>query len=414
MTKILVCDDDARRIKVWNDRIAAKVTNADISCYSGERLASLVDALYRREQQARGAADDLPPEAVDCLNALNEADIVVLDSDLSPTFQDLSLVEEGRRAQVSQILRNGYGDAIARQVRSYTSAGLIIVANMFWGRHQRPRVFDLTMVQEEHSHADINIEDAELGDVSLWKRTEARRETYNPWKRPSVDEALSVVRSSLVAVSDLDASALSTLGLPSKSLLTRQTDLFSDHEDLEAVTFRQLAYSRLGFRYKGDADDALPHSEDSERRMAASVVRRWLRRTVLPPQNLIADAPHLALRMWPLMGASPSPADWEKLTTLRWGGEIPWSAPVNMLDDLQPFIDVPVFSVNASADVLNQWVPDSPAIAVPDLVFAEDSSSFLTSDEVEVFASDLPGPFARRAVEYIPDVGYEPAPRLLF
>lgn len=376
-------------------------------------LALLVSALYAREQHIRGGGDPLTEDEVGILESVNTTDVVILDSDLSPSPEDLASLDSSDRETISQVLRNGYGDAVARQIRSYTDAGLIVVVNMFWSRHSESRVFDLTMMQDANSFGDINVSAAELGDKTLWFASEEQDQTYYPWSRPSIDAAYSVVRSSEAAIGDLNARVLDSLGLTAGRLLRNQRDLFEDRNPSD-VTFNDLCSTRLGFRYSGAPTSGLTeHAQGAKVHMAASVLRRWLQRVVVPPQNVFADAPHLYLRLWTLMGEEVGDlAAWNQLPSITWASASSLSAAPALAAKLSPFVTVPVFEIDEALPIARAAIAPSSSL-VESLAFAEDTRTFVDEDEVEAFSSDIPGPSGRRYVQVLDGIGYEPAPRLL-
>jgi len=412
--RVMICDDNSERIKTWEAKVRVALgSDVEIVSITQTNLALLVSALYAREQQIRGGGEPLTDIESQMLTQVDGTDVVILDSDLSPSPEDLATLDSAERQTISQVLRNGYGDAVARQIRSYTDAGLIVVVNMFWSRHSESRVFDLTMMQDVNSFGDINVSAAELGDKSLWTASERQDGSYYPWSRPSIDVALDVVRSSEKAIVNLDAAVLGSLSLTAHRLLRSQRDLFEDR-NADEFTFDDLCSSRLGFRYVGNPASGLAeHSQRARIRMAASVLRRWLQRIVMPPQNVYADAPHLYLRLWTLMGPEVDDlAAWNSLSNITWSSCPDLSAAPALANELRPFLINPAFDIDLALPIARgKFTP--PSSLMGSLAFAEDTRTFLAEDYVEAFSSDIPGPSGRRHVQVLEGVGYEPAPRLL-
>lgn len=413
--KVMICDDNSERIKTWEIKVRSALgPEVEVVLITQKNLALLVSALYAREQQIRGGGEPLTEDEDRILESVDSTDVIILDSDLSPSPEDLATLDSAaERETISQVLRNGYGDAVARQIRSYTDAGLIVVVNMFWSRHSDSKVFDLTMMQDASSFGDINVSAAELGDKALWFGSEEQNGSYYPWSRPSIDTAYSVVRSSENAVENIDALVFESLGLSASRLLRSQRDLFEDR-DAEKSTYDDLCSTRLGFRYGGECTSSLSqHTQRAKVRMAASVLRRWLQRIVVPPQNVYADAPHLYLRLWTLMGQEvDNLAAWNRLPNSTWASSASLSAAPALATKLSPFLTNPVFDIDQALPIARDTFVSSSSF-VESLAFAEDTRSFVGEDHVEAFSSDIPGPSGRRHVQVLEGVGYEPAPRLL-
>lgn len=293
----LVCDDHTSRLDRWKKIVEERLGDEwAVKEVGGEQLANMISALGAKEAASREGQDAeelLAEEEKQQLALLDGADLVLFDSDLTPSIEDSKLIG----LDFSRTLRNQMGDTVARQIRSFTNAGFIVVVNMFWGHYPGPRVFDLTMMQGWQSHADLHVSEAELEDDALWNGVTRDSDEYHPWVWPALANAHEFVRRSEAAVGDLDEDVLSRLGLDFDRFSPRQSDLFGPDG---AKTFRELTASGLGFRY---TTEGARHSDESVRRMAASVLRRWLARTLVAGQNVVTDGPHLLTRLSPLLGA---------------------------------------------------------------------------------------------------------------
>ena len=137
---------------------------------------------------------------------------------------------------------------------------------------------------------------------------------------------------------------------------------------------------------------------------------QWLEWGILPPQNLLIDAPHLVgalpslvverakdLETWNRIASFASfenlPLDHDKIAPFRFT-QADWvSRPVWFWPRLKehPAID----------DVTDPWSSEWP-----DHVFCEDTSRFVVEEKAREFTSAMSSQFARRHVEFLPNVDY--------
>jgi len=410
ISNALICDDKVDRAERWRGTVSSRLQGAVVNTLTGGELAELLTELSDAEDDAR--AGNVPnSDGRPRIQRVEQAQLLILDSDLSPA--------PGDRASLSEVdahtLRNGYGDDVARQLRSYTKAPAIVVVNMFWGRHARPKVFDLTLSQNVNAVADLTVTAGELDDDFLWGASEANADSlYRPWQRATIPEVVSTFKRSAEAAAslELDANVFEHLGIDPGFLTPSQLDAFTLAPN--ELKFRDLADSRLGFKYSGAGDGGARHEPTNTRMMAASVLRRWLERSVIPSQTLLLDAPHLAERYWRVL--TPDPSDLSVLDHFAdqdWDGEFgPFALALK--GSLRPFVNRPVFDAAIARKVAAGYVRVNATSASSfDAAFAEDTSRFRPLDELTQFPSDVSGDFKHRWLEEVAGVGYEPANRLL-
>lgn len=402
----LVCDDHGMRVDGWVRTVKERLADPDweVLPVSGTPLADMVAGLA--ELEAASKVDGFDPVAIrgehrESFDLLDRADLVVFDSDLTPSPADA----DANGSDFARTLRGTIGDIVARQIRSFTTAGFITVVNMHWSDYPGDRVFDLTLMKGWRSYADLHLSEAELSSHALWTG-EATSGEYHPWHWPVLRRAPDWIRRAEEAIPDLDAPVLATLGLDSASFSTQQADLFGNTDR----SFRALAESSLGFRYAGG------HGDDAVRRMASSVLRRWITRTLLVGQNVISDGPHLIARLAPLLGDRIGDVDaWADVSARLLGADdpIPLAAQAR-IHAVEPFVDRPVWDFRAARRQLATAPPRQAAdVDAPDLVFAEDTSEHVDADDATSFETDVPGPYPRRYIAEVPGIDYEPVTRLL-
>jgi hypothetical protein len=408
--KVVICDDDTSRAARWKKTVKTKLPDAEVTALTGIELATFVRALDDEEQRIRSGA----PLAADAdrtqLKMADEADLVLLDSDLSPQSRDLDRIKnEAERHEVALTLRNGYGDTVARQLRSYTNAGLLVVVNMFWGRLQTRRVFDLTLTQASFAAGDLHLKDAEIEDAGVWlPPSDVKVGAYLPWQRQNIPDLFASFERSRTADLDLSSLVLETLEIDPMKLTARQLDVFD--KDPNEITFKDLAFTRLGFKYPDKA-----HSPEAIDRMARSVARHWLERFVIPAQNVLLDAPHLFERYWRLLEIDPDAiSEWTATRNYSWADAKSRPGATALNWKLEPFISRPVYDeelARKAVVALTGEGADSRKSFTAG--FAEDVSAFYPLEEIDSFPTDVSGPFSRRWAKQLDGVGYEPSNRLL-
>lgn len=325
------------------------------------------------------------------------------------------MLQDSERGAVASTLRNGYGDDVARQLRSYTAAPAIVVVNMFWARHARPKVFDLTLNQNATAIADLTITAGELADDMLWGNDAGRDDSpYRPWQRATIPEVVETFRRSTEAGANLnlDASVLTELDIDASRLMPSQLDPFS--KSPETLTFRDFADSSLGFKYTGGGEGGATHDDSCVTAMAISAIRRWLERFVVPSQTVLLDAPHLAERYWRVISAASSDLSaLDRFAKLGWDDDFDAMQPA-LKKTAEPYVVRPVFDDTAARKLAaaQSRLNVEPSGSL-DAAFAEDTSRFRLLDELVQFPTDVSGEFKYRWLEGLEGIGYEPSNRLL-
>ncbi|WP_412070611.1 hypothetical protein [Rubrivirga sp. IMCC43871] len=431
---ILICDDEKDREDRWRSELAdiEAVSNTfDIqtarvpgSASSGDdhvtdnRLSDIVAALEHRRLRAR--TDGYAPGSYtydDEAKILDATDILVIDYDLL-----MIGVEEANRqgGADSEILRRTAvshltGERVSYLARAYSKCGLVVAMNQF--AKDKP-TFDLNLTGHPRSYADLNIASQELSNPGLWVADRTRWDAYRPWRWPVLSDAVAAHRrrvADLLEGDTLDRSVVEYLGFPegvAESMSRHVVDfIVSDSAaSIVDVTFRQVAMeSDIGFRRKDR-----PLDEESVAQVAAGRVAHWIERLVLPPQDIIVDAPHLASRYPSLVDNSDDPNVWNGTADLAQGMD-------SVLDDA-PFHHArfarqhwgsrpmwfwdTVGTTESIPEVAEPWKAESPAF-----VFAEDCSRFIKSEDARTFVADVTSPYARRFAQKLDGVDYRPSVR---
>jgi DNA-directed RNA polymerase subunit N (RpoN/RPB10) len=334
-----------------------------------EEFARAVEAVIARRGAARADQVSTQP-SVDAAALIDTVDILILDADMAS-------------------LRLADGDTLAYLARCYTTCGYIVVCDQFFAS----RTFDTTMQRGWRSWADLHISTDCLARPELWLRQAPFDGAFIPSHWPRLIDASELFANRLSQV-QLDADVLDTLGFSQhdcQRLTVSQLDLFGDVDaDPTAVTFDQLVAANLG-------EDRQP-SAQQRRRIAASIVGRWLDRLILPAANVLLDRDHLQ-QYYP-----------ELVPDETGHGDTPLG--VLLSEPARRWFTRPA----CSQTFLQRALPGNRPASYPDpdpWVFCEDTSRFIPLSEATDLVTDLPGDRAQRFVERLDDVDYHPAGRLL-
>ncbi len=210
---------------------------------------------------------------------------------------------------------------------------------------------------------------------------------------------------------------LETLGLADHRIYGRftreQLELLSPRKDPREATFEDFVReSSLGLRPRDEV--WTPHVAA---RIAVARLSKWLERAVLPDQNILVDAPHLISRFPSLMG--------EPYTDEHWNAACQLLAPVEDLGiDIEKlrahqflakdWLSRPAWLwPDVASDLDIQEVQDPWALRPDQLVFCEDVSHFRRRRQASEFVAEVAPEFARRYVQRLKQVSYQPTVRLL-
>jgi hypothetical protein len=391
MRRLLICDDEPARLRDWHERLSALDVvreNFDLSELEKGELTREIEELERRRLQAR---DGEQPEKRD--SRIDEADLLIVDYDLAeldPTVYQT-------------------GEGIAYLARCFSSCGYIVGLNQFG---ENP--FDLTLRGHPESYADLNIGGLQLDNAGLWT---TQFPSLRPWSWPLIPQAVELLqRRALEIETHLEETIFGFFGVSGQRLaaLPRSLQQFiARGVDPETATFRSFVFdSESGLRGRessGPLDDA------SVARVAASRIATWLEQMVLPGQDILVDAAHLALRFPSLLANDGA---WEATVESVAGSRSGLQDDVIAEHRFEPTDWLSrhawwwqsLANDESVSEVREPW-----EATPPELVFAEDTCRFVPPDQAQEFVAELSTPFVRRYVEgpdddpIRRDVTYEPA-----
>ncbi|WP_336648470.1 hypothetical protein [Microbacterium sp. MMO-10] len=395
---ILVCDDDRRRANGWAEQLRELLPGDEyhVEALPTVEFANAVAALHLRVQASKRGEEILHDNAF----KFDKADLVILDSDLTP---DLGAEIAGEEiAVINDHLVGEYGSNVAWLARNFSSAGVLVVVNHIF----KERTFDLTMERFADLPADVYIASPDIDSRGLWFGEIDG--TFRPWSWPVLSNFLQMEASRVGkdAVAEvLDMTVCEMLGLDANAVDDKQWErLRFDAESPAGITLRDVA-SSISFGVGRQADAKLP--EPQRLRVARAGLRRWLDRVVIPAQNVLVDFPHLIQdRPWLVPSER---GDAERLTALVAGN---WRDDTPILGEAHAQAVSTLVGRNIwYLDRLPQPGPGE-RLREDDQIFCEDVSAFHPAETAKEYMSDLEGAFRSRFVRQLVGVEYTPKRRL--
>lgn len=375
---ILICDDDQRSVDAWRKRLERLRIPFHVQGFPVDDLGRVIETLEKRRKTSRrgGKWVDLEEHAFDT------AAILIIDYDLLNVDPASSM----------------NGENVAYLARCYSHCGLIVGLN----RYDRENAFDLSLRGHPESYADVNLSADQLDNPGLWRLPWTG---FRPWYWTLLPTAVAALKKRGARLTGhLDEKILTFLGFTEEtiSILPRSTiEYLGSGKSPEDATFREfVGESVMGLRLKDKVDEA------QIARVAAARVGKWLERVVLPGQDILVDAPHLALRFPSLLrGDIKKVGTWDASASLPPSKSL-WSEKRQLREKIQDhgfreqdWLSRPacfwneLSKLEAIEEIRNPWSAERP-----DFVFCEDVSRFLPRQEAREFVADLASPFVRRFV----------------
>ncbi|GEM_PF-3114521 len=376
--KVLILDDDQDRALDWQREMSNFLeADVNITVYNTAQVRAVISELHKKRLLARAGNYHTVTE-------LDDIDLLIVDYDL------LGLDSDNQSAWST-------GAEVAYAARLMSSVGPIIVVNQY-GTNS----FDLTMRRYSPSYADFDLGSKHITSEGLWK--DNNFEGFRPWHWPNLHREPSRFNElSDFLHENLDVPVMAALGLEASDLdsaryvapeLLARLGLNPEND----MTFRQLLIGQnkesgglqpnpISVFNILEKDASLVANMPSRllSRLGAAVLSHWLERLILPNQELIADAPHLAAQYPWLLEDYDNIDAWKKLASLgepnlaiiedyRVKPACLLSRPCYWIAEAKRAVPLPAgFSVRR----------------VPNLAFCEDSSQFEPKDECTPFPSDL-------------------------
>ncbi len=372
--KLVVADDDPERLRVWKERLAAIPAVEREFTVEGLQDGELGNVIEKLEARRVAGRNQKPDNSLPLV--IDDADVLLIDYDLSQL--------EGRSSMT--------GLDIAYLARCFSSCGYIVALNQFG-----ENVFDLSLSDHPEGFADLDLGGAQLDNPGLWEEPSDVL-SFRPWAWPMIPRAAAALeRRTEMFEGRLEERVWSVLGFDDHAfpeLAASVTRYLSSGDPTQTTVEEFLEKSGFALRI-GD--------RQSERRLqariAAARLAKWIELLVLPGQDILVDAPHLATRFPSQLS---SPINWDATARSVYGDEAGLHA--ERLDRYR-FDDSLCLSRPAwwwqecSEDETIPEVSDPFASGEPEVVFCEDTSRFVKPEDVRPFRTELNTPFASRFVE---------------
>ena len=378
--RIVICDDEEGRRERWEEQLRALLEPdhevVSISRDFGEHYR----VLTQRRERARGLRsphsvvplDELPLDDDWTDTDFDAADVLLLDYDLFDFARDNYLT----------------GAIVAYLARCFSRCRTIVSVNEFG-----PNPFDLTLVGNPVSFADVTIGEDQLSNPALWfgfPVDDSAAIGFRPWTwQPLLDHAVRQAARAEEVMDRLEEQLVDVTALRGHDALLPRSTIGLLGPDSVHVTLADIARGpQLGLR-RGDE----PGSKRALARIAAASGARWLERVVLPLQDVLIDAPHLVQRNAALLEAEDvETADWNVTARLPATHEACGLRPAAIeYRHLAPlWLARPAFLwPGVSTDSAVPGVADPFATPAVDTVFCEDVSAFLPRAQARRFISKL-------------------------
>ena len=283
---ILVFEDRKDIASDWAGKICSSYPAAEVKTVGAEEFEELLQVVNLRRTEWRKDNHDC---GMVVEHEVDEKDVVVVDYDL---------LEYSKTADTT-------GSRLAYLLRCFTTCGFIVVLNA-----HGPNIFDLSLSSPSEDFADLHIDGRQLENPGLWR---SEFKGYRPWHWPVIPEVTGKFK---LCVDDVrihfEESVFDFFGLDRviDAIPWRVHEfLTSNGTSAEGVTFRQfIELSHSGKETK----DELVLAQMC--RAAAARIGTLLNSIILPDQNALVDAPHLASRFPSLIkGGRETIETWDSL-----------------------------------------------------------------------------------------------------
>jgi hypothetical protein len=367
--RILICDDEQGRREQWKTDLEQLLDGECAVELLTDDFVTELETLKNRELAARERPED---RDADC--RFDAAEILIVDYDLVH-FEGTGWVT---------------GENVAYLARCYSTCDVIVGVNLTG----QPNPFDLTLVDHLDSFADVNIGSDQLTSPALWGH---ERTGLSPWSWPSLPALVDAHRERVDAIGDGSSRLLQALGLAGVGMSRHALALIEarperdppngwDPANARNPTFAEFVlHSELGLR----GADRPQHGTIA--RVAAARATKWLSTAVLPAQDVLIDAPHLAQRNPLLLRRDHSDEEAWQQTTIRGdlSGGLTDAIDTHRYAKRLLWTDRPLWHwAPLSGDTALPGVAEPWQRPVPRFVFCEDVSRFLPPEHARDFIID--------------------------
>lgn len=282
---VLICDDDQNVATEWAKRLN-ETLNEVCKGFAAENVApgdfaQCVRGLSLRRKSARTdepAEKNGSEEEKAVQRLFDRACVLVIDYELLDLGSDFGPMS---------------GEEIAYLARMYSTCGIIVVLNEPPDGTER---FDLTFRGYSDKFADLHVSDRLLCFPGLWSDAHLEAYRFRPWHWPNIPVAVEKYErrvaelkgklgTSIAEYFPKIAKAWDFLPLAVQSFISESNGASSTFNDFLDNSPNAKRFPKDKYR-----------DEHGRCRVAAARVHHFLERLVLPLQEVLTDAPHLAMR----------------------------------------------------------------------------------------------------------------------
>ena len=379
--KVVIVDDE-KRSETWARGIQAIVgDSADVIALDLDNVRKEVGAIFNRRRKF--GEDNSIALVEDCGidSTFDDTHVLILD-------YDLRHMDEASSEWTT-------GSEVAMAARAYSTVGTIVLVNRT-GNNK----FDLTMKKIRGSKADVEIGAMQVTNPGLW--TVSGYEGYRPWSWPALlEDHLRYEEAANWVEARMDQPIFKSLELRKESdpdeMRVRKEHWLDLGIDPNTDSYIDLIAKN---QYLPPRDrEAILRDKKQSARVAAAILRFWFDKVLVPSQDFLIDAPHLAYLMPWLLGDVNSSQCWNIAAN--------FCKPLSAFKaDIQKyaykfecFLSRPAFFRGPLADDGNTREPSGFNYnEIPDLVFCEDVSRFLEFPSARPFACSLDSEETQRYV----------------
>lgn len=425
--KIRIFDDDDERSSEWADDLGEMLEEHDVGVLEHEDLLeSILPGLIERRRSPRpaqetateGSGNDDEANVGEATEPDNDAEFNLDVDDIDVLIIDYDLLDLKSHEQSGSVSVLS-GEDIAYLVRCYSSCRYIVILNQYG-----ENAFNLKLRRNHRSFADLNIGSEQICNRGLWSN-DWPDDDFRPWYWPVIPDEVEAYNDCVDSLKEnVDEPVFAHLGFSAEDLRYFSTNAIEFIADMGGdappepmeVTFKQFVReSGNGLRLR----DEIWNPAEMVPRIAAARIRRWLDGTVLAAQNILVDAPHLAMRLPALV----EDGTWKNLCRLASVDEPTKPEGFDSegrLDNFayqhQIWLSRPTWRWNdirtRRGDEGFEGLWRAPR---PEHVFCEDASAFQPDTEARVFRADVPTPYNERYVlgpDKFSEVTYQPRVRM--
>lgn len=377
--RILIVDDEPERSSGWVTTIKSFGTpNMEVVALEMDKSRDLMGAVVARQHQIRTA--HAVPEGN---SPLHDIDVLVVDYDLQ------ELLKEGQWSTGLQVLT---------LARAFSGVKLIVLVNQFGSN-----IFDLTLTKSLRSLADLDVGSDQLVNPAFWDRSWGGGFAPWSWGDGVLGSVKRIEQAIEWAKSNLDLPVLECLGFNHSSEQSGAPTFLSSEIWQQCLTdpnqtLRDMVRTS-DFLTQKDRENAIVNFDEPCARVAAVLIMHWLDRWVVPANEVLADLPHLVSFYPWLLRDNESVEGWQAAASLLDGF-------AGLRSGIDKYAFEPKFLVSRPVLWKRRVIEDEEFSEpkgfsyedIPDLVFCEDTSTFVEFANAKPFTSRLPGADPQRFV----------------